>query len=48
MRLTPESLMVESFPTTGVPDTEGLASSIFTNEDCSTACDHATCYYELC
>ncbi len=49
MRLKPESLKVESYPTTGdAPDTVGLASGIFTNEDCSSACDHATCMYELC
>ena len=48
MRLNPDSLKVESYPTSDAPETVGLASGIFTNYDCSSACDAPTCMYEVC
>ena len=47
MRLNPESLKVDSYPTTDAPDRVGHASSM-TGYDCSSACIAPTCMYEVC
>lgn len=47
MRLTPESLKVDSFTTSDVKETVGAASSN-THSDCSCVCLAPTCVYEVC
>jgi hypothetical protein len=48
MRLKPESLKVESFPTQDVPEQVGHASSDTRENHCSGWCDLPTCIYEVC
>ncbi|HEX2076671.1 MAG TPA: hypothetical protein VHG08_03150 [Longimicrobium sp.] len=47
MRLSPESLKVESFATSDVLEKVGAASSN-THSDCSCVCLAPTCAYEVC
>ena len=48
MRLSPESLKVESYATTDVPETVGYASSNTNIMDCSSACEEPTCIFMAC
>lgn len=48
MRLSPDSLRVESYPTTDLPEKVGHASSMTGWAECSGACLAATCQYEVC
>lgn len=48
MRLNPDSLTVESFPTESVPEQVGAASSDTGVLDCSSYCRRPTCRYEVC
>ena len=49
MRLTPDSIKVDSYPTTDLPaDKVGHASSDTDWRECSGLCIAATCIYEVC
>lgn len=48
MRLTPESLKVETFATCDLPEQVGAASSDTGYMDCSGGCDQATCIMAVC
>jgi hypothetical protein len=48
MRLDPESLKVESYPTSDTPEQVGAASSDTGIYDCSSYCRRPTCRYEVC
>lgn len=47
MRLSPESLKVDSFTTGDLTEKVGAASSM-THSDCSCVCLAPTCAYEVC
>ncbi|HEV3051827.1 MAG TPA: hypothetical protein VGX50_16085 [Longimicrobium sp.] len=47
MRLTPDSLKVDSFVTSDGQDKVGAASSM-THSDCSCVCIAPTCEYQFC
>ena len=48
MRLNPESLKVESYATSDLPEQVGHASSNTGLIECSSGCRAPTCMYEVC